>query len=252
MAEGKDYILELNNVSMRFGGLLALSEVSFKLERGKILGVIGPNGAGKTTLFNTVTGLYQGYTGSVVFNGANMKGKQVDERCREGIARTFQVTRPFEQNTLLENVMVGAWYGTKEKKTMAECESRAEELLEFVGLSDKKNQLARSLNVAQRKKLELARALATEPSLLLLDEVIGGLNPTEVGDMMDDIRKINETGVSILMIEHVMKAITGISDSMVVINHGQKLTEGKPKEVMQNPEVIEAYLGSAAGGRKNA
>lgn len=241
-----DYILELNNVCMKFGGLMAVNEVSFKLKRGKIIGVIGPNGAGKTTLFNTVTGFYQGYTGTVIFNGISMNGKKVDERCRRGIARTFQVTKPFEQNTLLENVMVGAYFGTSEKRTLAECEGSAEELLKFVGLENKMYEFASSLNVAQRKKLELARALSTEPSLLLLDEVIGGLNPTEVVEMMEVIKKINNTGVSILMIEHVMKAITGISDSMVVINHGEKLTEGLPEEVMKNPEVIEAYLGSTA------
>lgn len=249
MSEEKDYILEVKNVCMRFGGLMAVNEVYFNLERGKILGVIGPNGAGKTTLFNTITGFYQGYTGSVIYNGQNMNRKKVDERCRLGIARTFQVTRPFEQNTLLENVMLGSYFGTTEKRKLTDCEDEAYELLEFVGLEDKSKELAVSLNVAQRKKLELARALSTKPSLLLLDEVIGGLNPTEVVEMMHTIKKINSTGVSILMIEHVMKAIAGISDTMVVINHGEKITEGVPEEVLNNPEVIKAYLGSAALNR---
>ncbi|MCR5108379.1 MAG: ABC transporter ATP-binding protein [Lachnospiraceae bacterium] len=246
MSEERDYILELKNVCMKFGGLMAVNEVFFNLERGKILGVIGPNGAGKTTLFNTITGFYQDYTGSVIYNGKNMNRKRVDERCRLGIARTFQVTRPFEQNTLLENVMLGSYFGIEEKRKLNDCEEEAYELLRYVGLSDKSKELAVSLNVAQRKKLELARALSTKPSLLLLDEVIGGLNPTEVVEMMEIIKKINNTGVSILMIEHVMKAITGISDTMVVINHGEKITEGVPEVVMNNPEVIEAYLGSAA------
>ncbi len=248
----KDHILELDNVCMKFGGLMAVNEVSLKLERGKILGVIGPNGAGKTTLFNTVTGFYQGYTGNIRFNNQSMNGKKVNERCKLGIARTFQVTRPFEKNTLLENVIVGAFHGVKDKPKMSDCEREAEGLLEFVGLADRKDEYAMSLNVAQRKKLELARALATKPSLLLLDEVIGGLNPTEVTEMMGVIKEINNKGVSILMIEHVMKAITGISDSMVVINHGEKLTEGLPAEVMRNKDVIEAYLGSAARRETNA
>jgi ABC-type branched-chain amino acid transport systems, ATPase component len=243
--EQKDYILELENVSMRFGGLMAVNEVSLKLERGRILGIIGPNGAGKTTLFNTLTGFYQGYTGNVKFNGHSMNGKKVNARCKLGIARTFQVTRPFEKNTLLENVIVGAFHGVVDKPKMSDCEKEAEELLEYVGLADKQDEYAMSLNVAQRKKLELARALATKPSLLLLDEVIGGLNPTEVLEMMDVIKDINRRGVSILMIEHVMKAITGISDSIAVINNGSKLTEGLPAEVMRNPDVIEAYLGSS-------
>lgn len=248
----KTYILELDNVCMKFGGLMAVNEVSFKLEKGKILGVIGPNGAGKTTMFNTITGFYQGYTGTVKFNGQSMNGKKVNERCKLGIARTFQVTRPFEKNTLLENVMVGGFHGVTEKPNMRDCEERAEELLEYVGLADKKDEFAMSLNVAQRKKLELARALSTQPSLLLLDEVIGGLNPTEVLDMMDIIRDINSRGISILMIEHVMKAITGVSDSMVVINHGEKLVEGSPEEVMNHPDVIEAYLGSTARRAEDA
>lgn len=243
---GQEYILELKNVSMKFGGLLAVNEVSLKLEKGKILGVIGPNGAGKTTMFNTVTGFYQNYTGNVLFNGKSMNGKKVNDRCKRGIARTFQVTRPFEKNTLLENVMVGAFHGVKEKQKLEQCEAEAEELLAFVGLLDKKDEYAMSLNVAQRKKLELARALSTRPKLLLLDEVIGGLNPTEVLEMMEMIKKINKSGVSILMIEHVMKAITGVSDLLVVINHGEKLVEGHPAEVMSNEDVIEAYLGSTA------
>lgn len=252
MGTKEDNILELSDVTMKFGGLIAVNKVSFKMQRGIILGVIGPNGAGKTTMFNTITGLYQGYTGDVIFDGQSMNGKRVDIRCHDGIARTFQVTRPFEQNTLLENVLVGCFYGSDDERNYEEAIERAEALLELTGLADKKNTLAASLNISERKELELARALATDPKLLLLDEVIGGLNPTEVGGMMELIKKINDTGVSILMIEHVMKAITGITNRVVVINHGEKLTEGLPQEVMQNQEVIEAYLGSTARREDNA
>ncbi len=242
----KDNILEVTNVTMKFNGLVALNEVSFQLERGSILGLIGPNGAGKTTLFNTITGYYQNYTGEVSYNKTRLSGKKAHERCQMGIARTFQITRPFENNTILQNVMVGAYYGTapNKHKTLAECSKKALALLEYVGLDGRKDELAGNLNVAQRKKLELARALSTEPQLLLLDEVVGGLNPTEVTEMMEMIKNINSTGVSVLMIEHVMKAVMGVSHHIIVLNHGEKLAEGEPQEIIQNPEVVSAYLGS--------
>lgn len=242
-------ILSVHNVTMKFDSFLALNDISFSLEKGSILGIIGPNGAGKTTMFNTITGYYQTYSGNILFKGTSMRGLRPDKRCRMGIARTFQITKPFENISILENVMVGAYYGkgSKQKSSLKSCKEEAYALIEKVGLSDKINDSAGSLNVSQRKKLELARALSTEPELLLLDEVIGGLNPTEVVEMMEIIRGINQSGISILMIEHVMKAVMGVSHKILVLNHGEKLAEGEPAEVIRNPDVVKAYLGNKRG-----
>jgi branched-chain amino acid transport system ATP-binding protein len=246
MAADKDKILSVRNITMKFDSFMALNDISFDLEKGSILGIIGPNGAGKTTLFNTITGFYQNYSGSIQFNGVSMKGMRPDRRCCLGIARTFQITKPFENISILENIMVGAYYGqgSKGRRSLKECEKEAYVLIEKVGLAGKINDPAGSLNVSQRKKLELARALSTKPELLLLDEVIGGLNPTEVVEMMKIIQEINQSGVSVLMIEHVMKAVMGISHKILVLTHGEKLMEGEPEEVIKNPEVISAYLGN--------
>lgn len=241
-----DIILSVRNVTMKFDNFIALSDISFDLERGSILGIIGPNGAGKTTMFNTITGYYQTYSGRILFKGRPLQNMRPDRRCCLGIARTFQITKPFENISILQNVMVGAYFGRglKKKTPLKECEKEAYGLLEKVGLSDKLNDPAGSLNVSQRKKLELARALSTKPELLLLDEVIGGLNPTEVVEMMQIIQEINRSGVSVLMIEHVMKAVMGISHKILVLNHGEKLAEGEPEEVIKNPDVVSAYLGN--------
>jgi ABC-type branched-chain amino acid transport systems, ATPase component len=244
MAE--NMILSVRNITMKFDSFMALNDISFDLEKGSILGIIGPNGAGKTTLFNTITGYYQTYSGKILFDGTSVRGMRPDKRCCMGIARTFQITKPFENISILGNVMVGAYYGKslKKKSSIKDCEKEAYDLIEKVGLSDKINDPAGSLNVSQRKKLELARALSTEPELLLLDEVVGGLNPTEVVDMMEIIKSINRSGVSILMIEHVMKAVMGVSHRILVLNHGEKLAEGEPAEIIKNPDVISAYLGN--------
>ena len=244
-----DRILEVNSATKRFGGLIAVNDVTMHVRRGEILGLIGPNGAGKTTLFNGIAGASRLTTGEVIFDGCNVTRLAANRRCQMGIGRTFQITKPFESMTVLENVSVGALFGqSKRAKELSRAElerseAEAEDVLKFLGLAHKKDQLAGKLNVPERKRLEVCRALAGKPKLLLLDEVIAGLNPSEVGGMMECIQKINRSGVSILMIEHVMKAVTGICNRIVVLCFGKKIAEGSPKEVLSNPQVVEAYLG---------
>lgn len=242
-------ILEVKSATKNFSGLVAVNDVSLHVNEGEILGLIGPNGAGKTTFFNGVTGVDRYTSGEVIFKGQNVSKLAVHDRCKLGIGRTFQITKPFENLTVLQNVSVGGLFGTDEKvrlfkrSEIERCETESEEILRFLGLDKKKDVLAGQLNVAERKRLELCRALATKPTLLLLDEVVAGLNPSEVGGMMEIIREINRSGVSILMIEHVMKAVTGVCERVVVISFGELIAEGTPAEVMNNSDVIEAYLG---------
>ena len=242
-------ILEVKSATKRFGGLIAVNDVTMHVNRGEILGLIGPNGAGKTTLFNGIAGAGRLTSGEVIFEGQDISNLNANVRCKLGIGRTFQITKPFENMTVLENVSVGALFaqaGKVKEFSRAEIErseAEAEEVLKFLGLDHKKDLLAGKLNVPERKRLEVCRALAGKPKLLLLDEVIAGLNPSEVGGMMEHIKEINRTGVSILMIEHVMKAIVGVSDRVAVLCFGKKMAEGSPQEVLSNPEVIEAYLG---------
>lgn len=242
-------ILEVKSATKNFSGLVAVNDVSLHVNEGEILGLIGPNGAGKTTFFNGVTGVDRYTSGEVIFKGQNVSKLAVHDRCKLGIGRTFQITKPFENLTVLQNVSVGGLFGTAEKvrlfkkSEIERCETESEEILRFLGLDKKKDVLAGQLNVAERKRLELCRALATKPTLLLLDEVVAGLNPSEVGGMMEIIREINRSGVSILMIEHVMKAVTGVCERVVVISFGELIAEGTPAEVMNNSDVIEAYLG---------
>jgi branched-chain amino acid transport system ATP-binding protein len=235
-------ILEVRGVSKRFGGLVAVSDVSFSIAEGEILGLIGPNGAGKTTLFNVVNGVYKADQGTITFAGKDITHLSPDKVVHLGLARTHQIVKPLNDLTLLDNVTVGACFG-REYLDMAAARKVASEVLQQVGLGDRAGVLARSLTIAGKKRLEVARALAARPRLLLLDEVLAGLNPTEVATMIDLVRKIRDTGVAVLMIEHLMQAIMSLSNRIVVLNLGRKLAEGLPDQVVHNSDVVEAYLG---------
>jgi branched-chain amino acid transport system ATP-binding protein len=235
-------LLQVQGVTKRFGGLQALSHVTFDLPEGQILGLIGPNGAGKTTLFNTINGVYKPEEGRIVFRGQDMTGKKPYHLANMGMARTHQIVRPLNELTVRENVMAGACFG-HEDQSLGNASSIADEVLAFVGLAARADQLASRLNVAQKKRLEMARALAAHPYLLLLDEVLAGLNPSEIDGMVQTVLKIREQGVTILMIEHVMKAVMNVSDRIMVLDYGEQIAEGSPQEIVNNPRVIEAYLG---------
>ena len=237
-----DIILQVKDVSKRFGGLQALTDISFDLPEGQILGLIGPNGAGKTTLFNVINGVYPPTHGRVVFRVEEITGKPSYEVARRGLARAHQVVRPLTELTVRENVMVGSCFG-RERLLLRPAAQQADEALTRVGLLDRADQPAGSLNVAQKKRLEMARALAAKPYLILLDEVLAGLNPSEIAAMMETVRSIRDQGVTILMIEHVMQAIMSISDRILVLDYGILIATGAPEEVANNPQVIEAYLG---------
>ncbi len=236
-------ILEVKNVTKRFGGLTALDNVTFALPKGQILGLIGPNGAGKTTLFNCINGVFPPTVGQVTFNEQEITGLKPYRVARLGLARTHQIVRPLNELTVRENVTVGACFG-RENHGLGAATRIADEVMESVGLGDRADMLAGSLNVAQKKRLELARALAARPYLLLLDEVLAGLNTTEVTEMLDTIRQIQEQGITIIMIEHIMHAVMNVSHHILVLNYGELIAEGTPEEVAETPQVIEAYLGS--------
>lgn len=235
-------LLSLQGVSKRFGGLQALTNVTFDLPDGQILGLIGPNGAGKTTLFNAINGVFPPETGRIVFRGKDVTRAKPSVHARLGMARTHQIVQPLNELTVRENVMVGACFG-HENQDLGNAAKIADEVLEFVGLASRVDQLAGSLNVAQKKRLELARALAARPYLLLLDEVLAGLNASEIDNMVQTVLKIREQGITIIMIEHVMKAVMNVSDRIVVLDYGQQIAEGSPEVIAKNQKVIEAYLG---------
>jgi len=235
-------LLSVQGVTKRFGGLQALTQVTFDLPEGQILGLIGPNGAGKTTLFNAINGVYPCEEGRIIFRDKDVTKMKTYHHARMGMARTHQIVQPLNELTILENVMVGACFG-RENQSLGQATEIAEEVLDFVELKERTNQLAGSLNVAQKKRLEMARALASHPYLLLLDEVLAGLNPSEIGNMVEMVKKIRERGITIIMIEHVMKAVMNVSDRIIVLDYGVQIAEGTPDEISNNEKVIEAYLG---------
>lgn len=235
-------LLRVDSVIKNFGGLTAVNDVSFEVHKGEIVGLIGPNGAGKTTLFNVVNGFYSPTRGNVFFRGKQISGLKPHKLCKLGIARTFQVVKPLQRLTVLDNVIASAFVRAHTRHTAEEI---ALETLRFTGLYNDRDLISKGLPLGKRKRLEIARALATQPDLLLLDESFAGLNPSELNESIEIIKKIKEKEITILIIEHHMKVIMSISDRIVVLNYGEKIAEGTAGEIGKNPLVIEAYLGEA-------
>jgi len=238
-------MLECNGVTKRFGGLVAVNNVSFSIAEGEIVGLIGPNGAGKTTLFNVINGFYKPEQGTITFDGEPITGLSPHTICKKGVGRTFQLVKSFNRLTVLDNVVVGGLYGRPKRGDLKEIEEEALTYIQRLGLSGKESVLTRDLNVIDKKLVELCRALATKPKFLMLDEIISGLTPTEVTYFLEFVKEIQkETGLTIFLIEHIMKAIMSVSEKIIVIHHGEKIAEGTPREIANDEQVISAYLGA--------
>jgi len=240
------YVLEGEGVTKYFGGLAAVSEVDFYVEQGEVVGLIGPNGAGKTTLFNLISAALVPKPGIIRYKGKNITGLKPYKICRMGISRTFQTVKIFANLPVFQNVLAGSFFGTSPGMSSANAAREASESLEFVGLSALAATPAKDLTLGNQKRLEVARALATKPEVLLLDELMAGLNQTEVDEAMELVKRIRDRGITIVMIEHVMKAIMNVCDRIVVLHHGEKIAEGTPQEIATSKKVIEVYLGEPA------
>jgi branched-chain amino acid transport system ATP-binding protein len=239
-------LLSVDAVVKSFAGVVALDRVSFDVGEGELVGIMGANGAGKTTLFSVIAGNLRANEGSITFDGQRIDGLRPDQISRQGVARTFQIVRPFGNMTVLENVTLGVLYGRRRERSMAAAEGKAGAMLERLGLADKAQVLAKHLTLAARKRLEIARSLATEPRLLLLDEVLAGLTPTEADAATELVRQFHASEkLTILMIEHVTRALMALSQRIVVLHHGQKIAEGTPSEVARDPRTLSVYLGAA-------
>jgi branched-chain amino acid transport system ATP-binding protein len=239
-------ILEGKGVTRFFGGLAAVMDVDFRVERGEVVGLIGPNGAGKTTLFNLISASLVPRRGTIKFKGKEITGLKPHQICRMGVARTFQSVKIFPDMPVIDNVLMGAFFGTSTKISPSRARTEASDLIEFVGLSHMIDAPAADLTLSDQKRVEIARALATKPEILLLDEVMEGLNPTEVAQAMEMVGRIRERGITIMMIEHIMKAIMSVCDRIMVLHHGAKIADGTPLEVANSEQVIKVYLGHKA------